>query len=210
MSSEQDPYYFCGNIERVGEVTGAWNKRLLFYKIQAQIPGLSEDELEQAYALAFSYWSEVCGLQFQKNDAPDIRATAGVIDGPSRVLAWSELPAGDDRMLNQKYDSSERFVNSASPPQGKIDIVAVMCHEIGHALGLQHAPQGSPDLMAPIYQPGRRKPQPGDIQRIQALYGPPVPVNPPSPPGGGPDEPDVLVIIGRSGRETARFKLTRL
>ena len=92
------------------------------------------------------------------------------IDGSGQVLAWSEFPAGT-RSVTQKYDTSERFVVAESPTWPQIDLLAVACHEIGHALGLDHDREGSGSLMEPVYKPGRRVPQQRDIMRIQALYG---------------------------------------
>lgn len=183
-------YRFCGNVELARGGAGKWSKAHLLTSMRARLPGVSEEDLQSAYALAWSFWQEVCRLTFEHRADPtraDILATSGNIDGPFSVLAWSELPDGSDRPLSQKYDSSERYTSQEVPPQGMIDLVAVMCHEQGHALGLEHAAEGAPDLMAPIYQPGRRKPQAGDIRRIQALYGPPVttPGNQPVPGGGG-------------------------
>jgi hypothetical protein len=189
-----EPYYFCGTAEAVADVISPWRKQLLVWQIAGNLPGLSRDDFRSAAAQAFASWQSVCGLTFKEaglNETPDILMTAGRIDRQGGVLAWSELPDGSDRQLLQKYDTSEAYVIAIRPPTSKIDLVAVCCHEIGHALGLDHAANGSPDLMAPIYDPGRRTPQTGDIQRIQGLY--PVRTTPPPP---VPGEPITIQIYG--------------
>lgn len=175
-------FYFCGCTETMMENIVAWNKKELTVSVAGTLPTLSREEFAGAVRQALDSWSAVCPLKFTlSSDNPDIIITTGTIDGPSKVLAWSELPDGSDRMLRQRYDTSERFVIAKNPAMNTIDIVAVLTHELGHALGLDHAPQGSPDLMAPIYQPGRREPQDGDIKRIQKFYGKPIPDSPTNP-----------------------------
>ncbi len=195
MSEPQEPiYHFCGTEENVLFAIAAWQKRRLAWAIQGDLPGVPGEAFRGAIAESFASWQSVCGLQFYEATGPvDIVLTTGPIDRAGGVLAWSELPDGSERQLTQRYDTRDRFVVATRPGPGQIDLVAVGSHEIGHALGLEHAPNGSPDLMAPIYEPGRRFPQPGDIERIQRLYGKPVPADvPPSGPAG----PIVIRIWG--------------
>ncbi len=198
-----DQLYFCGTVVNFTlDATTAWNKRHLTWTWSGSLPGMSPADIDAAFHQAFANWQGVCGLTFEKANgaSADIMATTGPIDGPGKVLAWSELPNGSDRPINQKFDSGDSFVLAVAPPRGKIDLLAVATHEIGHALGLEHAAAGSPDLMAPIYQAGRRTPQPGDVARMQGLYGPataPPPVLPP-PPGGSTD---VITILIRGAQE---------
>lgn len=202
---------FCGVSEAMMAQIVAWNKRSLTYCIKDDFPTLDKIQIQSAFAEAFGSWSDVCGLSFKEILNPsecDIVVTAGKIDQPLNVLAWSELPDGSDRRLTQKYDTFEKFVIAIQPPANSIDLVAVACHEIGHAIGLEHAQRGTGDLMEPTYAPGRRVPQRGDISRIRNLYGPPTTTPPISPPGV--DLPDEMWIKGKSGNFTAKYKLTRL
>lgn len=193
MAEDDEVYRFCGVTEAMMEAVGAWTKRTLRWAIQGTHPTLTAVQFRSAVAEALGSWEDVCGLTFREGTPADILVTTGKIDRPGNVLAWSELPDGSDRPLRQQYDTADRFVIAVNPQSGYIDIVAVVCHEMGHALGLEHARNGSPDLMAPVYQPGRRTPQRGDVARIQGLYGPPAPTPNPDP---APGDPIVIRIWG--------------
>lgn len=204
---------FCGCVEAVAEQVSKWAKRSLSYHVAGRLSGITDDQFRAAVAEAFGSWQDVCGLTFGvwggQTASPDIVLTTAPIDGPAGTLAWSQLPTGGDGQILQRYDAAEAFVVAESPPVGKIDLVAVACHEIGHALGLVHAADGSPDLMAPVYQPGRRRPQPNDVRRIQALYGPPS-SGPTTPPSGGDGDPVVIRIFGAQRIEIPGYKVTKL
>lgn len=102
-------------------------------------------------------------------------------DGANGVLAWCELPTNGVRLYQMKFDSAEDW-------GGRMDPVAVACHELGHGFGLDHiAPSKGEALMNPSL--GRLKaPAPLDIAQFQARYGKPStvppPVDPPPPPPG--------------------------
>jgi hypothetical protein len=63
--------------------------------------------------------------------------------------------------LDQMFDEAEEWSFDMA--------VAVICHELGHALGLAHLGKGN--LMAPYYDPNVSTPQKGDIAEMIALYG---------------------------------------
>ena len=202
----EEVIHICGVTEAMLANLAAWRKRRLRWQVAGNLPNLTRDVVRSVFQQAFDSWQSVCGLSFEEGTPADILVTTGRIDGTFKVLAWSELPDGSDRSLTQKYDTSESWIVSEAPPQNRIDLVAVAAHEIGHALGLDHARPGTRDLMEPTYAPGRRVPQPGDISRIVSLYGPPVA----PPPPDGVDLPAEIWIIGRSGAVTAKFKLDRI
>lgn len=219
---DNEPTHFCGCTAQflVESQTAAWRKRTLTWWLAGSLPNLSDASARQGLAEAFGNWTAVCGLQFREagpGERPDIVCTTGVIDTAGKTLAWSELPDGSDRQLTQKYDQADAFVIAARPGRGQIDLVAVACHELGHALGLDHSAPGSGDLMEPTYQPGRRTPQPGDIRRIQALYGPPRPRPQPDPsgdtptsaPAGGESDPIIIRIYGASKIQIPGYRVTR-
>lgn len=185
-----DVIHFCGQTEVAAAraVPPVWRKRELTWRWQGSLPNLADGEALAAVTEAFAAWQAVCGLTFRQTAGQaDITLTCGPIDGPAGVLAWSELPDGYDRGLLQQYDTAEAFLVAQRPPPRYIDLVAVACHEIGHAIGLDHTQRGTGDLLEPVYSAGRRTPQPGDVRRAQALYGPAAPTPPATPatPAGG-------------------------
>lgn len=153
-----------------------WSKTSLTWSVAGNLPGLTLEMLNTIYAEAWEAWVAVCGITAARIliQGADVNKTTGRIDGPGGVLAWSELPSGDDRPLTQRYDNSESW------DQNFLRVVA--SHEIGHALGLPHLARGN--LMQPTYDPTITKPQAGDIAEIQRRYGPPKtrPVPEPAPP----------------------------
>ena len=177
-----------------------WGKSIITWKLSsnATLPGFQLVDLVDVFKWAFSQWAVHTQLVFNSTALQaDITITTGNIDSPGNTLAWSELPGPNaiHQKLTQKFDSSEPFVFSSNPPPNRIDLGAVACHEIGHALGLSHAPVSSRALLAPIYNPPVRLPQSWDITEIQRRYGPvingptidpivPVPPSVPIPPTG--------------------------
>jgi hypothetical protein len=149
---------------------------ILRYHVSSPLPGFSQEQTDAAFALALSYWAEVCAVKFERNaNAPNLLFNIGKIDRASGTLAWQELPCGNDSpnsTFQGLYDSAEPWVISETPAPSKIDAVRVICHETGHGLGLDHGPEGA--LLAPYYDRTIRKPQKWDIAEAQFRYGPPV------------------------------------
>lgn len=155
--------------------------------------GLTRDQVAKAYDTACQQWAAVAGVSFLRLATPDganLVAGNGAVDGPYGVLAYSELPCGVGPLavLSQTYDNAEPW-----SIEGLSMLIGCMCHEIGHALGLQHMP-GTGALMEPFIVAGRSTPQAPDIKAIQALYGVPA-TSPPFVPG--PTNAD-FVALGRS------------
>lgn len=152
----------------------------LRYHVVGSLPSLSKAQTDDAFAEALSYWTAVCAIVFTPVDEPtkaNLLCKVGKIDGPSSTLAWCELPCGKDStstQLNSLFDSGEPWVISADPPSARIDAVRVICHEMGHGIGLDHGPDGN--LLAPYYDKTIRKPQSWDIAEAQLRYGKPVPI----------------------------------
>lgn len=161
------------------------------FSTQFQLPGFSMEAATECFMWAFRQWELVCGIQFKftesRNDDKDITITSGRIDNPGNTLAWSEMPTSSNHNspLTQKFDAAEPFVFSSNPPPNRIDLGAVACHEIGHAIGIPHAPANTRNLMAPIYSPVIRTPQVGDIEAAKSRYGIPIDQSVPNPPNGG-------------------------
>jgi len=188
----------CGHPDRMAlSNVKPWRKRHLTWSYVGSLSTVTTDDFHTAANLAFGYWSSVCGLTFERTaSSADIVLNTGDIDGQFGTLAYSGLPNGNDSQIGQKYDSQEPWVIASNPPRHKIDLVAVICHEVGHAIGLVHIPQsGEPALMNPTYRPGLRMPQQQDIQKIQAFYGPSKQPEPTPPDVGGDGDLCVLLRV---------------
>lgn len=192
---------FCGNC--LAAYTSepltdrGWSERQLLWHLSAGVPQIALEALAAIFDRACKSWTQHCQLELSRttNAAQAlIRATVATIDGPRGILAQSNLPP--TRPCRQQYDRAEDW-------GGDINPLAVIAHELGHALGLQHDPQPGA-LMSAYYDPQILEPAERDVRRIVALYGKRV-VEPPHP------EDDVaatMVILGQSGHEKARYKLT--
>jgi hypothetical protein len=171
----------CGTPEHQ-EAAGTlckWPQGRVTYHEDLAFVGLTRDQVSACYDRAAQQWAAVCGLEFVRVASPagaNIVARNGAIDGPYGVLAQSQLPCGvsADSTMEQEYDNSEPWSQ-----EGLDMLVACMCHEIGHAIGLNHLP-GTGALMEPIIVAGRSRPQPADIAEAQARYGPPKPTAAPA------------------------------
>mgnify|MGYP002622544591 CR=1 FL=1 len=166
----------CPGIERmaVGGRVCKWGKHKLSWNFAGRLPGLNEDQVKAAIDLAASYWSAVCDLAFEWTANPrsaDLPLSAGAIDHAGGTLAWQELPCGSDTPRRGRYDTRETWENAISPSRGRIDLVRVAAHEIGHGIGIPHLAAGN--LLQPTYDTRIRKPQAGDIREAQRRYGPP-------------------------------------
>lgn len=181
---------FCGVSEAFG--AGAAQVKLpsnrVTFLVRDVLPGFSREDFEAACMEAWKRWARVIGITVDKHpnnktDATQI-VTVANLGGPLGVLADQMLPYGSGMNLRMRIDTSERWVIADNPPAGKINLTAVLCHENGHCLGMQHVPQtGDPDLMEPAYSPRIYVPQEGDISYGRKLYGGPIaaPQPPPSP-----------------------------
>lgn len=148
-----------------------WPQKKITYYTEINLPGLTESQVSLAFDTAFLQWAAVCNIEPTRVEAADkaniySRSGSGKkhqLDSKGGTLAWSELPCGVESniQLDQMYDEAEDWSYNMA--------VAVMCHELGHALGLPHLAHGN--LMAPYYDPNVTRPQPGDIDEIVALYG---------------------------------------
>ena len=170
-----------------------WPTGDLKYHESLSFARLTREQIAAAYGRAAAQWCAVAGLQLSRTeniDDADIVATTGYIDGPGGVLALSDLPYGatESSVMRQTFDVEDWG------PETLDMLEACICHEIGHALGLEHIP-GVGALLDPYIVPGRDAPQSPDIEAMQARYGAPVAtVNPTVP--ASPAEASALETIG--------------
>ena len=164
---------FCGCSEqgiRDGHLC-RWAKRTVSYAVQSvpmQFQVSTIESLMRSIADDWSRW----GLRLvPARGTPDILIRRQRLDGPAGTLADAQLPCGPvDSQLLVRLDNSESWTLAANPPQGKIDIRAVLSHEIGHTLGLGHSNDPNA-LMRPTYRPGLRKPQADEARHMLNRYG---------------------------------------
>jgi hypothetical protein len=153
-----------------------WPQRRITYFEAMALKGMVRVDVGAVFDLAWKQWADVCDIEPARLPSvagANVSAGQGAIDGPWGTLAYSYLPcnATEGTQLAQLYDDGETW----TPPY----LLACACHEIGHALGLNHLDVGN--LMAPILDPNITKPQPGDIAEIRARYGPPATAPTPTP-----------------------------
>lgn len=174
-----------GEMRRGGGLV-RWAKKDLSLRVSEVLPGYSRTDYESIVLAAARSWSEVCDVRFSMvTSGGDIVISHKRIDGAGRTLAYAYFPNGGQLPL--VMDSSERW-------KYDVDTQCVLAHELGHNLGIDHDPDGQ-GLMAPFYDPRRKKPMPGyDVRQAQSRYGTPTiatpPVTPPpvDPPPAGVTE----------------------
>lgn len=174
----------------------AWPDKDVTWTLVALIPGVSEEAMHEAVSWGFSQWEKVCGIKARYIEtARTARVLVGSrrIDGSGRILAECELPCGMDQ-VRLWFDVGEQWLTDMSSRERGIILHDVAWHELGHALGLGHAPQGSNNVMAPVYNPAVDNAGSWDRAESTMRYGPPIPVVVPPPviptpipsPGGNP------------------------
>ncbi|NDD52618.1 hypothetical protein EBZ39_01850 [bacterium] len=165
----------CGlpdfNITAAGGKPCKWPMSKILYYHEIKMPGITDAQVRDAYDIAFSQWAEVCNIEPERATSAstaNIYARSGTgrangLDDRGGTLAWSELPCdvAENVQLDQMFDEAEPWSFNMA--------VAVICHELGHALGLPHLNNGN--LMAPYYDPNITSPQKGDVEEIVKLYG---------------------------------------
>lgn len=179
--------HICGTNETVfsvGFTPRPWPQRDIKYRIN--VSGFNKLTEDAIYAAAKVFWDfikskiDINPILVEEDDEAHIRSVFSTIDGPSNVLAQSEVADGSQFQKNQWYDKAEAWVIAESTNQ--IDWLRVYAHEIIHALGLLHDSPGADALMAPTYSSKIRLPTQRDINRLIALGYKPAKIVPPQPP----------------------------
>ena len=153
------------------------------------MPGYTDEQVRQMVRDSWSAWNGVCGLRAYEVDRQSScnvivavgRGRGHDFDGPSGVLAWSQLPCGATRttQLLQRFDLDEEW--SLAPARGKILAPNVWAHENGHAIGISHVPPKlGLALMNPMYRVDVTEPR--DLDIAEAVTRDSASASPPAPP----------------------------
>lgn len=190
---------FCGMRAQFGDGNVTYrlqNQRPKVF-VQDALPGISRDNLTQIFLDAFGKWAAVCDVVcVPVGDAASAQfvVIGHQFDGPSGILADAEFPAPGMAQQTVRIDVAERWgVN--------LNLTTVLCHEIGHLLGIPHFDPSvpPPELLNPVYNAAIDKPQSGDISFAQKLYGLPQTQTPSTPAMPLGDSLGVDVIITQNG-----------
>ncbi|MFO0878688.1 MAG: matrixin family metalloprotease [Gemmataceae bacterium] len=150
--------------------------------------GLTAAQIRSAVEEALRRWATYAPLRFievpdagpavsltnyDATNKPMIRIGHRAMDGAMGSLGYTFYPGLTGLSGDVHVDTAEKW--ALNPSQG-IDLIEVMVHELGHALGLAH-PTTSPAIMSARYSASYRGPgtsflHADDIAGIQALYGP--------------------------------------
>lgn len=163
---------------------------VLTWNFVGGIAGFSRAEVLATFSDAWKLWENVSGVRTKYDDDANIVITTRRIDGPAGVLAEAQLPCGSigpDSQLHVWFDRGDRWVNSANPPSGQMDLFRVAVHEFGHSLGIGHETSSEPAIMDPTVSHIRTL-QPWDIAEVQKRYGAKSDPAPPKP--EPPDDPE--------------------
>lgn len=184
-------YVIQSNFDIQGSVhTFRWRDGTGYYRIDETSLPVPATTIRSIVSRAFSAWTSVstASLNIASTSSSNslirfVTATDGSIPQGIGVIALTRLeigPAGGIISAEILFNSREiDFSFSAgSPPAGRIDFQDVLTHEIGHFLGLDHAPYLGPRADRPTMTPfyltdfpiARRTLEQDDISGLTALY----------------------------------------
>lgn len=194
---DETPFRFCKVPDHVGtDRLCKWPDPDIGWSMaDSSVPGFTEDEFIETAFKVFETLRNACGIRPKMTQLRNARIVLDVraIDGPNGVLAESELPCGNPKQCHQWYDVGEKWLKTGSRERG-IFLYLVMLHELMHALGVGHAPQGVKAVIAPFYDADLIDLMPYDIEQLQTRYGPPFkpvpPVVPTPIPQPKPNDPN--------------------
>jgi hypothetical protein len=188
----------CGNpdIDSGGNSSGAapfvlrgckYPTNNLTYAFINSTPDLDVQRQREIIREAFSAWASVSSLRFSEvgaDQSPNFPIAfhrgahgdnspfddGGSIQGNTLAHAFYPPPCGGTHAGAMHFDEFETWTDAAAP--GRIRLLNVAIHEIGHLLGLAHSNERNAIMFA-FYDDNVDSLRPDDINGIQALYGAP-------------------------------------
>ena len=171
----------CGDGKTYTKLGPKWKAFPVTYSIAAS--GDEYTAMENAF-VTYDVLEHPAGPFFAEGpgQGQNIDVTFGPIDGAGNVLArtsyWYNRLTKAFVEVNIVFDSAETWAVyegiTCSSQGTRIDVEAVMAHELGHGVGLGHSSSSTALTMYPYYSPGathQRTLATGEVKVVQSLYG---------------------------------------
>lgn len=162
----------------------SWGRMDVSYSLENCPPALECAAAQNVVRQGVEVWDAASGINLFEvaQGAGDIRiqweqtttAPGGrSIDGPGGVLGFTFFPYSwlGARAGDVYFDPAESWVLGNPSNYRDVDLLTVVSHEVGHALGIDHSADRNALMWASYVGP--RGLNSDDIAAVQALYGPP-------------------------------------